>query len=467
MKLTGTVKVFFVCSLSVLSLFLGFFMNYWHVADRPWFDNFLHDMESYIVGRMVQSRQDGILSSGGLTGVGSFNATPVHYSDRPFSNQYLAYLNDLPFETYSTYDSQIGGQGILFSVLDKLISVSPQEKLRFFNALTSLLSAIVLTAIIVWFYLEFGLTVSLFVLLSAVFSQWLTVFGRNLWWSMWAFFLPVVAVMYYLRAAGTSQNAKRFELGVIVLVTVFLKCLFTGYEFITSALVMMVVPLAYYIILNRVNVRESLKSLGIVALASCLGILLSFTILCFQVASVRGHFVDGVNHIVDSFEKRSYANPRDFPSYAPGLEASTASVVIKYLNATFFDVKNSLSASNPLALRYSLEIKYSHLILLFAMMSILLYFQKNCHVVEEEARKRVALIGATWVSILAPLSWFIIFKAHSYVHTGMNAIVWQMPFVLFGFAVCGLVVRNFLMRRGTYTSPLSPWPRVTKKDAGL
>ena len=38
------------------------------------------------------------------------------------------------------------------------------------------------------------------------------------------------------------------------------------------------------------------------------------------------------------------------------------------------------------------------------------------------------LVLATWFSILAPFSWYIIFKAHSFIHMHMNFIVWQMPF---------------------------------------
>jgi hypothetical protein len=53
-----------------------------------------------------------------------------------------------------------------------------------------------------------------------------------------------------------------------------------------------------------------------------------------------------------------------------------------------------------------------------------------------------ALIMASWFSILAPLSWFVVFKAHSYSHLELNFIVWQMPFTFFGAAITGLAVRN-------------------------
>ncbi len=46
------------------------------------------------------------------------------------------------------------------------------------------------------------------------------------------------------------------------------------------------------------------------------------------------------------------------------------------------------------------------------------------------------------VSVLAPLSWFVIFKAHSYLHAHLNFIVWQLPFAILGFAMCGAILQS-------------------------
>jgi len=178
-----TAKILFIGSLSILALFLGFFTDYWGVADKQWFGNHQRDMENHVIGRMVRSRQDGIFSDGGLMGIGSPDTTLKYFPARPFSNQVTAYVNGQSFGAFRTYNSLIGGQGMLFSIFDKLITLSPQEKLNSFHAFTAMLSAITLTAIILWFYMEFGFTVAIFVIISAVFSQWLVVFGRNLYWS--------------------------------------------------------------------------------------------------------------------------------------------------------------------------------------------------------------------------------------------------------------------------------------------
>jgi len=87
--------------------------------------------------------------------------------------------------------------------------------------------------------------------------------------------------------------------------------------------------------------------------------------------------------------------------------------------------------------RYVLKIRYLYLIGLFLVASILVWLPRRRSRPWPSHRSARALVGTTWFSILAPLSWFVLFKAHSDVHTHMNFLVWQMPFTLFGFAVVG------------------------------
>jgi hypothetical protein len=41
------------------------------------------------------------------------------------------------------------------------------------------------------------------------------------------------------------------------------------------------------------------------------------------------------------------------------------------------------------------------------------------------------LLIVTWMAMLGPFSWFIIFRDHSIHHTHMDYIVWYMPYMLF------------------------------------
>jgi hypothetical protein len=444
-----------LCAVSVVVLSCGFFSNCWHVAEQQWFAGHQVDTESLVVGRMVRSRQAGIFSDGGLPGAGI--SSDLHrrwMTPEQARDQYSAYFEGLAFDEYSPYLSQIGGQGMLFSLLDSGIPLSPQTKLKSFYLLTSLLSAIALTLVILWFHCEFGLCVAIFVASSAVLSQWLTVFGRNLWWSMWAFYLPMIVVMYFFRCRTASTNGRFLTFGVLVFVSVFVKCLINGYEYITTTLIMMIVPFVYYGILHRLGVCQFLKGALVAVLGACLAVFLSLVILAFQIASVTGNLSDGFEHIADSLGKRTHGDPRELPEF-PGktasLNAGTIGVTVTYLNGTFFDVNSYLGTSNSLISHVVLKIRYLYLIALFGVASAFVVCNRDESISTRQRQQNIALVLATWFSILAPVSWYVVFKAHSYIHTHLNHLLWQMPFTLFGFAVCGLAIRSGLSGRTRLT----------------
>lgn len=439
----------FLPILSIILLFCGFYWNLWTVADQKWFINHQRDSESWVMGRLVKSRQDGIFSAGGLLGHGSPNKNPISWSNVTFDNQYSAYLNGLTFVSYAPYLSQVGAQGIFFSLLDSLIPASPRAKLQIFYMLSSLLSALVLTMIVLWFSFEFGWFVGIFVLCSIILSQWLVVFGRNLAWSIWAFYLPMVVVMYYLRQFRIVTSRQIGVLGTFVFFVVLLKCL-NGYDYITTTLIMMLVPLIYYSIRDRYNILWILKVTFITVLGSSLAIFLSLAILICQIVTlhengtIRENSWKAVDHIIYTLKRRTHPDalgfsPIDKNLEATSLEARIFPVIWAYLygkkgsdglsTGTFFNIKNY-------------GIRYLYLLVIFLISSFILYYFK-CNL--NHGRQRdgtLALICATWFSILAPLSWIIVFKQHSYIHFHMNYIVWHMPFTFFGFAMCGLATKN-------------------------
>ena len=423
---------------SILLLFFGFYTNLWYVAEQQWFATHQKDTEAHIMGRMVKSRQDGIFSAGGLNGWGTAKSTDAEWiPSTALGPQYTAYLYKLSFEKFSTYNSQPGGQGMVFSLLDRLIPFSPETKLRLFYVLTALLSAGALTFIVSWFYEEFGGWVAIFVIVSAVLSQWLTVFGKNLWWSLWAFYLPMIVVMYFLKRHRETLDRHLIRFGIVIFIAVSIKCFINGYEYITTTLVMMMVPFVYYVILDKWSGRQCLKWTLAAGLGSGVAIFLSLIMLCFQIGAAKDGFMDGVAHVIWSFGKRTYGEAENFPPvYAASLEAGTIGVVITYMNGIFFDFNNYLSTANSFVSNFLLKIRYYYLIVLFIAMSALLLWRGNA----ERRHHYIALICATWFSILAPLSWFVIFKAHSYIHTHMSFLLWQMPFTFFGFAVFGSVL---------------------------
>jgi hypothetical protein len=439
--------------LSITILFSDFNSDSLRVAGEYFSDPHQITLESFIIGRVVKSDRDGVFSAGGLTGLVGPDAAPPNTESPNYRFQFQAYLHSLSFQTYSIYKSQIGAQGMVFGALNSILPFPPADKLSIFHAIASLASALILSLILFWFYREFGATVGVAVLAGTALSQWLVVFAHSLWWSTWAFYLPMAAVMFYLCRPIAAGNFSFLKFGALVLFAVMGKCFFNGYEYITAALMMMVVPFLYACVREQTGLRFFLKGLATAVLGSCLAILGSMTILCFQIYTVEGSLLAGVDHILFSLLGRTYANPQDFPAgYAAGLQANPIDVVATYLRGIYLDLNHYVRVPSGFVTNFFFQTRYLYLILLFAASSaLLLYLVRKTSA--DIRRRALALSAAMGFSILAPLSWLIIFKAHSYVHTFMNNIVWEMPFTIYGFAVCGLALAKTLEILKTLRAP--------------
>jgi len=424
-------KIALLFIFSTGALFLGFYKNQWGVADQAWFQNFQRDSESLVIGRLVKSRQDGIFSSAGFPGLGD---------NLPIEGQYGAYIHPDSFHGYEPYKSQIGFQGMLFSFLDRISPFEPSQNLRLFYGLTALLSALALSAVILWLYTQFGLLTAGVVFLSTLLSHWLTVFGRNLWWSTWAFYVPMIICLYYLTHEEKNEKHSNFHLTLLVSLGVFIKCLFNGYEYITTTLVMLAVPVVYYGIRERWTVWAFFKRLLYIQLGSLISIFISLMILANQLSFIEGNYLDGLKYIINTLRKRTSGNPALYPEiYQESLRTDTLAVVSRYTHQVIIDF-NNLIHTDQKWLMDAFSIRFMDIIILFLLATVLALALLRMKVrLPIDKAKTTALIAGTWFAILAPLSWFVIFKSHSYIHTHMNAITWHMPFTIFGFALIGFV----------------------------
>ena len=434
--------------LSFVLLFFEFDTNALRTVGSEWFWSHQRETESLIIARMVLSRQDGIFSRGGLAGLGSLDSSPPSWTFIPSRDQAKAYILGLRFDRYSPYKSQVGAQGLLFSALDRLIPAPPRAKLRLFHGLNALLAALVLALIILWFFEEFGLGPALFVFATTVASQWLVVIARNLWWSLWAFFLPMLMVMLYMKRRPSPAARRAWALGGLLALCFLVKFLLNGYEFLPAILLMTVVPLAYYAVRERWAIGQILRYGLAASLAAILAFAFSLSILLTQISSLREDGPKGMDYILWTMQKRTHGNPSDFPAvYTPSLKAGTLGVVLTYLKGPFFSSHDYRPAESSAPAPSRFQIPYAALLILFLAASVLILINRKKAAARPHARTGPALLAAVWFSLLAPLSWLVFFKAHSYIHTHLDFIVWHMPFTLFGFALCGLAVRSLFSGR--------------------
>jgi hypothetical protein len=251
----------------------------------------------------------------------------------------------------------------------------------------------------------------------------------------------MAVLMFYLDRPQTMAKFSALKFGAVVFAAVLVKCCFNGYEYITTALVMMAVPFVYVCVRERTGVRLFLKGMAAAVAASILAIVGSMAILCLQISTVEGGLLQGVDHIVFSFFVRTYANPQDYPAYAASLAANPIDVTASYFRGIYLDLDHYFRVPSDFITNFFLQTRYLYLVVLFAACAalLLLGLRKSAATARQRA---LALAAATGFALLAPLSWFIIFKAHSFIHTFMNNIVWQMPFTIYGFALCGFLLQT-------------------------
>jgi len=400
--------------------------------------------EAVVLGRLVKSRKDGLLSSGGFVGrFYDIPNPPANIEKKYFSHvyPYKIYLDetlDNKVDQFRTYTSQMGGQAFVLGILDKIIPGKNAFKLKFYYRLMALLATLAIFLIILWFYKEFGvLTGWLLVFCFALFS-YPTLYAKNLWYVLWAYYVPFLFILYILHKEDVSNSRISYPLIFLLsFLGMFIKIFLNGFEFITTTVIMTAIPAFYYALKNRWEFTKLLYRLVAIGGGIALSVIISIILLSFQLVLAGGNFVDGVDHIYDTFLKRT----RGTGAYTNLLLAECGRTpiyeVLKYyvLSPPVFDF-------HRMGLNFQIGINY--LLVLFLGISIFCLTLTRKLKCKERFRKINALNATLWISILAPLSWFIIFKGHSCVHKVHDPIVWFMPFMFYGIGLLGVTSEKFI-----------------------
>ncbi len=436
---------------STVVLTAGFFFNLWHAADPSFFRGFQRDTESLVMGRLVQARQDGPLSVAGLPGAfGDLDLRRQWVAADDVRRQYHGYLQGEHLDGFTPYLSHHGAQGVACALLDRALPLPPWETLYVLRLLTSLLTAAVLAAIVLWVRLEAGVGAASAALVSLAVSRWLAPFGHNLWWSPWALFLPMLAVAWLLwrcdrrvgRPATVAAVAAVAGGGILV------KCAFTGYEFLTTVVVMVMVPVVLVAVRDRWSLRRLAARLAAAGLGAAAAVACSVVVLVLQVGSVAGGPSAAVDHLVRSAAKRTHGDGARFEgAFATALDAGVLEVVGESLHSPFVRIRSPLADEPTGEKTPAAAIRFWHLLILLAAASAGLRFLPRSG--SERPLDR-ALVAAAWCSLLAPLSWYVVFTAHGAAHPHLDPVVWHMPFTIMAFAVVGRTVERAVTigRRG-------------------
>jgi hypothetical protein len=412
----------------------GFYRNEWQTAGKKRFSEWRMNSSHMLVGRLAHSKQSGVFADSALLGtVDGGWPTPPGIAE----HQYDVYVNQLHYDSFFAYRSAIGLQGILFSLFDKHTNYPENFNLKIFSGFTSVLSAMMMATLIMWFFLQFGFLSAIFAAGFILLSKWMTFFGGDIYWQLWAFYLPTVIVFYYC-ARKEPANQVDLHLLSLIFVTVLIKILFNAFEFISTALLMIYTPLLYFAILQGWSYKKFFALSIKIGISAILATLTGLGILLIQLAGIMGGLTPAVEYVQSTLMRRTYGDVNLYPVEAEGLQASISSVIWIYISGRAFNLQ--FLQDTPWLSSFG-NISYLSVFVVFIITSAIflgLYFHKS----KIFGRKPLALFCSMWFSAVSPLSWFILFKGHSYIHTHLNYIVWQMPFTIVGFAFLGYFLQN-------------------------
>lgn len=313
------------------------------------------------------------------------------------------------------YRSQYGLQGIVFRHLARLLDY--EESVEGLQLLCSVLASAVFMAIVVLISRRYGFLLAGCFYGTFLLSPWIVNFARNLYWVEFLWFLPMLAGLLGL------QFLDRRGSGIISGITAFLLILaksLCGYEYLSTIMVGMVLfPCAELVSAFVQKDRErSRRLLGLAALLGA-GALAGFAVAVSLHAMLRGEgdLAAGFSSIwrEDVLHRTIGGRLSEFgPEEWESLQASVWQVFVTYFH---FDTQILTGVDG-----------YLFPVLAFLPGVLLLRRSKA----GQEGISRPELIR-DWafygLSFAASVSWFVLAKSHSHMHTHMNYVLWYFGFV--------------------------------------
>lgn len=368
-----------------------------------------NDSEELVVSPMIASVLDLDISTGGY-GLGTLRSTSNPEGDI-FSA--LGDVDNLKNGyTYSSYCSQIGLQGIVCRIMAKIV-----PKLGLFLYLRYVcifLFDAVIFLIILQIRQKYGLLFSLIFGITSLVSPWLLKFSSNLYWVQFTWFIPMLLGLCCL-----NYEKKRKLIYPFFFMAVFIKCL-CGYEYLSTVMMSGIMFLIVEWICNKKKRKEMAKTIIIVGTCSVLGFITAYLIHAYLFGN--GNIIGGLKSLqVGLIQRRTFGNSADFdPVFADSLNASIFDVLKKYLcsSGSYF---------------YGL---------LFCISLAALFYQRKCL-----KKNNTFEISIFFFSFFSTVSWFILGKAHSYIHTHLNFVLFYMGWVQVScYIICNVLLESKKLR---------------------
>lgn len=312
------------------------------------------------------------------------------------------------------YLSQYGLQGKIFRHLSRYVTF--ENSIVYFHFLCCILTAATFTVIVFLLRTKYNMLLACCFYVTFWLSPWIVNYAKNLYWVEFTWFIPMLVGLYCFHRIDSVRS--RYLCYILIWVSITVKCL-CGYEYLSTIMLAMIAfPLAdLFNSMIKKDKKSSIlmfKTIFIIGMVAVIGFV---TAICIH-AGLRGdNLSEGIRNIFeqDVLRRTSGGDLNNFSEvYWSSFNASVWEVLKKYFH---FSTNIIVGVSGAL----------------FPILCIvpLIIFGNNIY------RKTVNWTDICMYSIflLTSISWFILAKSHSFIHTGLNFVMWYFGFIQICFYV--------------------------------
>jgi hypothetical protein len=412
-KHTKLAQAILICLCLLLSFNNNFFKT---VSDQYQFDVFLIDNQSLIWGRIAHSDQNGMFADGLFMGRCFPVPDDCEGNDSKCAKRYQKkiYLNKHKFEEYVAYESHPAFQTLFFTSINSIFNFDPNFSVSLFLFLTALINAIVVTVLIMTIFGRFGNFVTFFIAVALIFNYWFVCYGNELLMFFGFLLIPLIVSWRVFEKASIEKRGVDLRGFLYIFLAILIKCLFTGFEFISCAVLSVIVPVIFFSGTKFLELKKSFWQLILLGFASIAAILFTVGVLGIQIGGFSD-FGSGIELLRSRFILRTVGVG-----------------VISQESLNIFSVLNTYFNIEAISFTESIHSSFKGILIIILIASLFLLLIK----------KHGKLIITSLVAFLVSISWLILFRQHAVVHPHINPIICYIPFLFFGFAIIGLAIQE-------------------------
>ena len=450
-------KPVFLVIVSTFLLMLGQNLNIWNAAPKIRFDKgLLANGDGFFIGKIAVSEQEGLFKNIGavaqvLPGKELTDEEELAYR-RSFLTSYSrdAYINKTKIKEIQYYNSKTAIHSFFYNLGNYLFKPDPATYLKFLVLQKTLLFSLILSLVILWTVEVTNIFTGILLLLSFMFSPIMTLIARTLYFAPFTFYVPFLTACYFLhldyKQISIFKTKHYFYIGLAFL---FHMCFHT-FEYISTMGIASITPFIFYGLLKQDSTELFQRTFR----AGCsyfAAITIGVLLLLVQYKTLNQTAIsEGSDHILHKVQQRAIGIKIDqiaIDTAETGRKRQVLMVKQKAQQASYGEVikiffnDTAIGQFEKNQLKY--RTRYSGFMYLFGIsgliLSMMLFFKKN-----KDSSKIISLLLSCLFSFLAPLSWWVIFKPHSYHHAHFVVFAWMLPFTIFGFMIVGYAIEQII-----------------------